>query len=50
MVDEADDEKILPKGCGEKNADGSVTVTLLYPKTITVRLIRRRSGREALSV
>ncbi len=35
-VDEADDEKILPKGC-EKNADGSVTVTLLYPKTITVR-------------
>lgn len=34
-VDE-DDDTILPAGC-EKNEDGSVTVTLLYPKTVSVR-------------
>ncbi len=34
-VDETDDA-ILPSGC-EKNEDGSVTVNLLYPKTVTIR-------------
>ena len=34
-VDE-DDDKILPKGC-ERNADGSVTVRLLHPRSVTTR-------------
>lgn len=33
---DADDDTILPAGC-EKNEDGSVTVPLLFPRTITIR-------------
>lgn len=33
-VDE--DDTILPSGC-ERNEDGSVTVSLLFPRTITIR-------------
>lgn len=35
-VDEADDDRVLPRGA-VKNADGSVTVTLDHPKAVTIR-------------